>query len=138
MKYYIAYGSNINEGQMAYRCPDAKVACKATLKGWKLVFRKHATIERVEGCEVPVLIWTISDRDERNLDRYEGFPKYYVKELFDVRVGRKNVTAMAYIMTDGRVVEPPTRMYYDVIMEGYLRFGLDTAVLRNALLESVE
>lgn len=25
-KYYIAYGSNLSVEQMAYRCPDAKIA----------------------------------------------------------------------------------------------------------------
>ena len=79
MKYYIAYGSNLSVRQMAVRCSDAKVAGKAILPDWKLVFKVHATIEPCEGSEVPVLIWEISDRDEKYLDAYEGFPSYYVK-----------------------------------------------------------
>lgn len=35
-KYYIAYGSNLSVEQMAYRCPDAKIAGQAVLAGWEL------------------------------------------------------------------------------------------------------
>ena len=30
-KLYLAYGSNLNLGQMAYRCPDSQVAGHAEL-----------------------------------------------------------------------------------------------------------
>ena len=52
---------------MAIRCPDAKPAGMAALKDWKLVFRTHATIEPCEVRVVPVLIWEISEKDEKNL-----------------------------------------------------------------------
>ena len=42
-KYYIAYGSNLSVEQMAYRCPDAKIAGQAVLAGWELLFRGCAT-----------------------------------------------------------------------------------------------
>lgn len=29
MKYYVAYGSNLNREQMAHRCPDAKLVEQA-------------------------------------------------------------------------------------------------------------
>ena len=38
-RLYIAYGSNLNLSQMAYRCPTAKVAGKGGLKGYELLFR---------------------------------------------------------------------------------------------------
>lgn len=71
-RYYIAYGSNLSVEQMAVRCPDAKVAGMAVLKDWKLAFKVHATIEPCGGRVVPVLVWEISGKDEKNLDRYEG------------------------------------------------------------------
>ena len=33
-----------------------------------------------EGHKVPVVLWEIEPTDERNLDRYEGFPIFYYKE----------------------------------------------------------
>ena len=39
MKYYIAYGSNLNIKQMAWRCPTAKKLHTAELVGYRLEFR---------------------------------------------------------------------------------------------------
>ena len=36
-RLYIAYGSNINLEQMAYRCPNSKVVGKEMLKGYELL-----------------------------------------------------------------------------------------------------
>ena len=142
MRYYIAYGSNLSVRQMAVRCSDAKVAGKAILSDWKLVFRLHATIEPEKGSMVPVLIWEISDRDEQHLDAYEGWPSYYIKQDLEVTMtdlrGKhpRNVTAMVYIMTGGRQLRMPMKGYVDVLAEGYERFGFDKEILRQALLEA--
>lgn len=78
---YVAYGSNMNLSQMAYRCPSSKVIGVGKLKGWKLVFNVHADIIKAdETDEVPVLVWDIADEDWDMLDRYEGYPSYYIKE----------------------------------------------------------
>ena len=84
-RYYIAYGSNLSVEQMSQRCPDAKIAGMAALKDWKLVFKFHADIVPCEGRVVPVLIWEISESDEKNLDLYEGYPHYYVKRQMGVK-----------------------------------------------------
>lgn len=137
MKYYVAYGSNLSVDQMALRCPDATIVGKASLDGWRLVFRYHATIEPCEGSTVPVLVWAISERDEARLDRYEGYPRYYVKEYLSVPVqapaGRLNVRAMVYLMAPGQPVLPPSGGYYAIIEKGYSRFGFDLRILREAL-----
>ena len=117
MKLYLAYGSNLSVEQMERRCPDAKPIGKAILPEWKLVFKIHATIEPCKGSKVPVLVWKINDRDEQNLDRYEGYPSYYIKQdvelmMTDLR-GRnpRPVTAMVYIMADGHRVRMPMKGY---------------------------
>lgn len=141
-KYYIAYGSNLSVRQMASRCPDAKVVGKAILHDWKLVFRIHATIEPAEGHHVPVLIWAISAQDEARLDRYEGFPKYYIKQNIPLTAyslngeHEKDITGMAYIMCKGRPIIPPTADYYATIYEGYDRFGFNKRILRDAATEA--
>ena len=83
-RYYIAYGSNLSQEQMARRCPTAKIVGTTTLKDWRLLFNGPASIERKEGYEVPVLIWEIMPTDEKSLDRYEGYPSYYRKEMWNV------------------------------------------------------
>ena len=144
MSLYIAYGSNLSIQQMAHRCPDAKVAGKAILPDWKLVFKLHATIEPGRGYTVPVLIWEVSERDERHLDVYEGYPSYYFKRDLELTMtdlnGRnpRTVTAMVYIMADGHKVRMPMKGYVDVLAEGYERFGFDMNILRRALKETSE
>lgn len=39
MKYYVAYGSNLNREQMAHRCPDAKLVGTGVLSNYEMVFR---------------------------------------------------------------------------------------------------
>ena len=140
-RYYIAYGSNLSVEQMAYRCPDAKIAGMAALKNWKLVFRNHATIERAMGCVVPVLVWEISPQDELNLDLYEGFPSYYRKENLEITMtdlhghSPQRITAMVYLMNDGRPLHAPFDEYYQVLEEGYQRFGFNQYLLEKALEE---
>ena len=53
-RYYIAYGSNLNVGQMRMRCPHATILGTANLKGWELLFKgsktgSYLTIEESEG-----------------------------------------------------------------------------------------
>ncbi len=144
MKLYLAYGSNLSVEQMERRCPDAKPIGKAILPDWKLVFKVHATIEPCKGSKVPVLIWEISERDERHLNVYEGYPSYYFKRDLELTMtdlnGRnpRTVTAMVYIMADGHKVRMPMKGYVDVLAEGYERFGFDMNILRRAFKETSE
>lgn len=46
---YIAYGSNINLEQMAYRCPHSKVVGTSEIKDYELKFRGVATIVPQKG-----------------------------------------------------------------------------------------
>ena len=149
MKYYMAYGSNMNKYQMNFRCPDAVPVGRCVLNNWELVFRRGVlTIEPKAGAFVPVGIWKISEKDEKSLDRYEGFPKLYVKQMFPIlltgykdmesfKAGKKEVTekvgeAMAYIMTDGHPVSEPSFAYMRTVQQGYKDFGFDTAPLMKA------
>ena len=144
-KIYLAYGSNMSLQQMYHRCPDAEPIGKGILKGWRLMFKgsqsgNYATIEKEEGCEVPVVAWAISSLDEKYLDRYEGFPNFYVKEtvVFEYigdRPGRRTKgEGMVYVMSSEKsTLGLPSERYYDVLLEGYHRFGFDVEILDEAM-----
>lgn len=142
-RFYIAYGSNLSVEQMKHRTPDAKIVGTATLQGWRLLFKGCATIEPKEGREVPVLIWEISDSDEKNLDRYEGYPIYYYKRELPVLVtpldggAPRELTAMVYIMDEKHTFRMPSLYYYDVLHRGYRAFGFDLALLRQGIEDSM-
>ena len=42
-KLYIAYGSNMDTEQMAYRCPNAKPLGACLLRDWRLMFKGSLT-----------------------------------------------------------------------------------------------
>lgn len=139
MKYYLAYGSNLNKEQMKHRCPDAVPIGKTRLNGYRLVFRRgFLTVEPDPCYSVPVGLWAISDQDEKNLDRYEGFPRFYFKQIFPIkltgyrdmeafRAGKKEVEetiadAICYIMADGYSIQMPSDQYYATVRQGYIDF----------------
>lgn len=143
MKYYIAYGSNLNIVQMKWRCPQAVPFGKAILEGYKLVFRRgYLTIEPDEGSFVPVGVWKVNSKDERALDRYEGFPKFYRKETILLSFAKSDGTmcvdqpCMVYIMNDGFPVQMPTLDYLQTVTHGYMDFGFDALPLKDAYMET--
>ena len=139
---YIAYGSNLNLGQMAYRCPTAKVVGTSEVKDYELLFRGGrqsavATIQPSKGSNVPVLLWTLKDNDLQSLDRYEGYPHFYRKEILEVELNGKPVPAMVYVMNDGHLSGAPSDHYLNAIMEGYQSAGFDTEILEDAVEKSI-
>lgn len=141
-KLYIAYGSNLDRGQMARRCPTAEVVCSGMLYGHELLFRGSqfgavATVVPKPGACVPVLVWKIKPSDERALDLYEGYPHLYRKENLSVTMDGRERDIMAYVMTGEREYGVPARSYYETIARGYADAGFDTGVLNEAVQESV-
>lgn len=136
-RLYIAYGSNLNLEQMAARCPTAETFGPTVLRGWRLMFRGVATIERCAGCSVPALVWRLQPKDELALDRYEGWPHLYRKEILRVTVDGKRVYAMVYIMNEcSHPYGNPLSSYFQTIYDGYKSAGFDTGILRQAALNS--
>ena len=137
---YIAYGSNINLRQMAHRCPGARVVGPAELTGYDLLFRgsrynSHATVERLVGGSVPVLLWEIDKAHEQALDVCEGWPNVYRKQIKRVQFEGKTRQGMMYVMNDADFGYPTTR-YYATIREGYESAGFDTCYLDRAVEQS--
>lgn len=140
---YMAYGSNLNQDQMAIRCPGAAIVGKSELKDYELLFRgdrRHAvaTIEPKEGSSVPVLLWEIDRGNERALDHYEGYPRLYGKHWMEVETGGKRTPAMVYLMNPGLEFGIPSDDYADTIWEGYEMAGFDTGRLEEAINHAYE
>ena len=136
-KHYIAYGSNMDEGQMAYRCPTARLLGRTELEDYRLLFKgsktgAYATIEPEKGSRVPVLVWTIEKEDEKRLDCYEGYPVFYYKKDLEINLAGKRVTAMAYIMDESREYGKPSEGYYGVLERAYRKYGFPMEILTEA------
>ena len=124
MKYF-AYGSNLNIKQMQWRCPNAVPLGAYTLQGYQLVFRFYADIipvsdKSVKGGlwdkSVKGGLWEISEKDEKLLDRYEGYPtlyeKYYEQDIMFYRM-----------INNVRDLELPSLGYLEGMLEGMENFG---------------
>ena len=136
-KYYLAYGSNLNLRQMMRRCPNARKVGSYMLKDWALEFRYYLTIRKEKGAEVPLGIFEIDERDERSLDRYEGYPTHYRKETLEAELDGKRIKAIVYVMNpEIRGVMLPDMSYLRTCLEGYRDFGFDQAYLLKAYKEA--
>ena len=139
---YIAYGSNMSRAQMKFRCPDAKLVGMGYIAKARYEFRgypgnAHATLEpdRVRGRKVPVAIWELSNQDELRLDRYEGHPHYYRKEVWEATLTNgRTVNGTIYLM-NGEHINLPSESYFEGIWNAYEDLGLKRhhGVLKQAL-----
>ena len=143
-RYYIAYGSNLNIPQMRMRCPDERIIGTSVIEDYQLLFKgsktgSYLTIEPMEGSEVPVVIWEVTETDEKALDRYEGYPNFYYKkemtlDIKGIRTGKvRRRDAFVYIMHEERELGIPSWYYVNTCLDGYRAFGFDEKYLFDAI-----
>ena len=87
---------------------------------------------------MPVALWELQPRDEKLLDRYEGYPSHYFKEDLPIKINGEEVTAMVYIMNLKQQFGLPSESYYNTVRQGYKDCKLDLNVLNEAVKESAE
>ena len=146
MKYYVAYGSNLNVRQMKNRCPGAVAVGTAEIPNYRLLYKgsmtgAYLTIEKAKGFSVPVAVWKISSQDEASLDRYEGYPTFYYKKDMVLEVNffdrePEFAVCFVYIMHEYRPFGIPTDYYVATCKEGYKNFFFNPGALTEALKES--
>jgi len=124
---YLAYGSNLNLGQMRIRCPRAEPLYSATINNYRLVFRGVADMIKDEGSKCAIGVFNITEQCEASLDIYEGYPRMYDKKILNI--GGEEI--MTYTM-NSQTINPPSELYYNSIFEGYEDFGLDSTLLERA------
>lgn len=138
-KRYIAYGSNMDEKMMRDRCPDIRLVGAGVVQGYCMRFRgepnrAYATIEPAEresGGELPVLLWEISERDEKALDEYECYPELYYKTELPVQMEEGEVMGLAYLMETRHPLNAPGESYYEILERAYKKYGFDTRILEE-------
>lgn len=132
---YFAYGSNLNLEQMIERCPDAEPLTQAILYNHRLTYRRGvATIEADKKGRVYGALYRISKRDLEALDKYEGYPYLYYRDVVQVEgKGMGKIYAITYKMHKHFEFSPPRAYYYEVIQEGYRNWGLPLDSLEKSL-----
>ncbi len=134
MKYYLAYGSNLNIAQMKYRCRNAVKVGVSVLHDFELQFWKYLTVVPSPGNDVPLGVWLIDEVAEGRLDSYEGYPHTYRKEEIEFDLNGKKEKGIIYITNEGvRSITPPNDDYFETCLQGYRDFGFDEKYLYEAL-----
>ena len=136
-KYYLAYGSNLNIAQMAFRCPTAKRVGRTYIKDYELKYcgtrAGYLTILPAANKEVPLGVWLIEDEDEKRLDMYEGYPTHYRKEIIPITIKGEVHEAIIYIM-NCTTYKKPSDQYVKTCTRGYEDFEFDKSYLIRASL----
>ena len=136
-RLYFAYGSNMDENQMAVRCPNSKLLGRAKLSGYRYIIysRGFASVSPEEGTIVEGLLWAISPEDENTLDRYEGVKNNcYTKKNMKVRFNEGDVECLVYIGTDD-IDGTPGYSYQRLIVDAAKKHALPKDYIE--MLESI-
>jgi gamma-glutamylcyclotransferase (GGCT)/AIG2-like uncharacterized protein YtfP len=126
---------------MRARCPEARPAGRAALRGYRLIFAGYSTLwggavatvapdpkGRVRG-----VLYELTAADLEVLDRWEGHPNYYRRVRATVTDGRRrDRRAQLYVMTPERGPGEPAMDYLVALLRAYVAIGFDTAVLMRA------
>ena len=125
---YFAYGANLDQDSMAYRCPQAEPVRRFYLRGWQLDFATHATIVARPGRTVAGALWRLTAQCEDSLDRFEGYPNNYRKLI----LSQDGTEFMVYVMNNPRRGSTYAS-YVDQLRQGYEHWNLNKRYLEQAL-----
>ena len=127
---YFAYGSNMNIVRMRERGIRFSKREWAVLEGYRLVFNKIASRNRMEGYAnivedrgnyVEGILYDIADEDLKKLDKYEGYPQHYDRKKLKVRlVNGETVKAVVYVAQQEMTSDElkPSKDYLNHLLKG--------------------
>jgi cation transport regulator ChaC len=117
---YFAYGSNMDEAQMAHRCPGAEMTGVGVLHGYRFIInnRGYATLCAESSGTVSGVLWRLAAEHEAALDRYEGVASgLYDKCYRTVNISESDtVLALVYIDHCNRSIGLPKQGYLEKII----------------------
>jgi gamma-glutamylcyclotransferase len=130
MVKYFAYGSNLDTKRMIERGVVFTSRQFGILKDYKLVFNKkssknnlkegYANIVKSKGSIVEGGIYEITEESVLLLDKYESFPKHYIREYIDIEASDRTIRCIVYVATTDKVMDDlkPSKEYFSKILEG--------------------
>lgn len=133
MRFYFAYGANMDRTGMARRCPGAVALGAAALEGFRFfVMREgYASVMRLPGETVHGVLWRIGPRDLAVLNAFENLDSgLYRRIVLPVRVEERRVQALVYIghsRNGGR----PRPGYLDLVAAAAREWNLPAAYIDN-------
>jgi gamma-glutamylcyclotransferase (GGCT)/AIG2-like uncharacterized protein YtfP len=126
---YFAYGSNMDPGQMAQRCPGAKCSGTGQLFGFRFALDGRGAADVIQDASSSVfgVLWHLTELCESSLDRYEGVSSGIYKKTYHEIVTAEDqgtVKALVYIAQGDRRGSPRGADYMDRIIKAATAYGL--------------
>ena len=129
--YYFAYGSNMSEKRMINRGLTPLSKQIGVLENYKFIINKKsyknpelgfANVMISKKDNVEGILYKVNESDIKKLDKFEGFPKHYTKEILTIRLfDGELVQAIVYIANPNWVSETVLKSsteYKNYILEG--------------------
>ena len=131
MRYYFAYGSNMDFDQLKERCPSAQFVSIGYLKDHALKFTIYspvrfcgcADIVFSQDCLVFGVVYKLSEDDLRKLDYFENVPHSYVRVKRNIMVGNIAQLIDTYTVLS-KDKHTPSKKYMRHLISGAKKFGL--------------
>jgi gamma-glutamylcyclotransferase (GGCT)/AIG2-like uncharacterized protein YtfP len=126
MQPYFAYGSNMDSGQRAVRCPGAERVGVAVLRDYRVLINAQGvgTVIPAKRESVFGLLWRLSEKNVEALDSYEGVASgHYHREYVTVDSAGDQIQALVYVATNVAPGKP--RPGY---LEGVLKAATDVGL----------
>lgn len=138
MKYYLAYGSNLDLEHMNHLCPKAKFLGITKVSGFKLAFRgehlrSYLTTLVDDNSSIDVGVFQISEDCEKLLDYYEAYPILYLKNEINFTFNGSIHKGLIYVMKDNYKFNQPKDEYVNMVIKAFNYHKLDILPIENAL-----
>ena len=138
MIYYFAYGSNMNCERMLGRVGEFTIVGRGVLKDYYLAFNKiakgkvgegYANVMNSPGDLVEGVVYQFDEI--RKLDKPEGYPIHYDRQLMTISIDGGFVEAWVYFARSSRISDGlmPSRNYMNHLLLG--KEYLSEAYFRN-------
>ena len=126
---YFAYGANLNLDGMSHRCPGHRPIAPAILPNYRFAFKGVADVEPMPDEKVYGALYLLRPKHIISLDRFEGYPRLYIKKQVLVRIldglEPDNWTlATVYVMRERDNYGEPSSSYLHTILTGCKQWEL--------------
>ncbi len=125
--FYFAYGSNMDHHQMMVeRCPGAKFIGPAILDEYCIFFDGFsaswggavANIDKADEDEVWGGVFEITEDHLTDLDRYEGYPRYYSRRQVAVKMEDHSMLQAWVYYREPHPTGRPSGKYIHAVIKG--------------------
>jgi hypothetical protein len=131
---YAAYGSNMDPVQMLERCPHSPQRGTGWLEGWRLTFGGEdigwdgalTTVVEDAAQRVFVVLYDVSENDEKELDRWDGVTLGFYRKL-KVRVQTLDGDVLAWLyVLDAYEGGLPSARHLSILVDAAIKAGAPT------------